>query len=306
MQRRIPLLMLSVSLLAATLACLATNARCQSLDSILNAADKAHIDLAALHVAQLIQEAKLSQTEPKVLVIDFFRDSAGNSSLLGTLLADRFSESLSNFSRGPQVLNRKIFKDYMTKEWMEVSELHSNKQCLELGREFGATEVIIGLLSQNGDSVDLTVHLAGFGPAAPKSEILEPIVEIAHFPKTEQLVELLAKPAPNFTRNFDPIPNEPGVLSYNDPGVSQPGCIRCPDPQYSDAARKAKMQGRVVLSVVVTTEGRATSIYLVKGAPMNLTAQAISAVKSWEFRPAQKDGKAVSVRVPIEMTFRLF
>jgi hypothetical protein len=113
---------------------------------------------------------------------------------------------------------------------MEVSELRSNKQCLELGREFGATGVIIGLLSQNGDSVDLTIHLAGFGPAARKSEIFAAIVEIAHFPKAEQLVELIAKPARNFTRNFDAIPSEPGVLSYNDPVVSQPGCIRCPDP----------------------------------------------------------------------------
>ena len=170
----------------------------------------------------------------------------------------------------------------------------------------GATGVIIGLLSQNGDSVDLTIHLAGFGPAARKSEIFEPIVEIADFPKTELLLELLAKPAPNFTRNFDAIPNEPGVLSYNDPGASQAGCLRCPDPQYSDAARKAKIQGKAVLSVVVTTEGRASSIYVLKGAPMDLTAQAISAVKSWEFRPAQKDGKPVSVRVPIEGTLRLF
>jgi hypothetical protein len=72
-------------------------------------------------VAQSIQEEKLSESEPKVLAIDFFRDSAGNSSLLGTLLADRFSESLSNFSRGPQVLNRKILKDYMTKD-MDGSE----------------------------------------------------------------------------------------------------------------------------------------------------------------------------------------
>jgi hypothetical protein len=53
--------------------------------------------------------------------------------------------------------------------------------------------------------VDLTIHLAGFGLAARKSEIFEPIVEIAHFPKTEQLLELIAKPAPNFTRNFGAI-----------------------------------------------------------------------------------------------------
>jgi hypothetical protein len=35
-------------------------------------ADKARIDLAALHVAQSIQEVKLSETEAKVLVIDSF------------------------------------------------------------------------------------------------------------------------------------------------------------------------------------------------------------------------------------------
>jgi len=48
------------------------------LDAILANADKARSDLAALHVAQSIQEVKLNETGPKALVIDFFRDSAGN------------------------------------------------------------------------------------------------------------------------------------------------------------------------------------------------------------------------------------
>jgi hypothetical protein len=90
--------MLGVSVLAATLTCLATNARCQSLDSILNAADKAKLDLSATRAAQKIRESQLTE-KSKVLVIDFFRGSVGTSSRLGTLLADRFSESLNNFSR---------------------------------------------------------------------------------------------------------------------------------------------------------------------------------------------------------------
>jgi hypothetical protein len=61
MQRRTPLLMLGVSVLAATLTCLATNARCQTLDSILNAADKADLD----SLGGCIPHKKLSmQTEP--------------------------------------------------------------------------------------------------------------------------------------------------------------------------------------------------------------------------------------------------
>jgi len=64
------------------------------------------------HVAQKIKKAKRTQTEPKVLVIDYFHVSAGTSSRLGTLLADRFSESLGNFSNGMRVLDRNILEDF--------------------------------------------------------------------------------------------------------------------------------------------------------------------------------------------------
>src|SRR5207244_10940843 len=47
-------------------------------------------------------------------------------------------------------------------------------------------------------------------------------------------------------------------------GVGMPSCIYCPDPQYSDEARKAKYQGVVVLMVVITLDGRATNIQVVK------------------------------------------
>jgi len=61
-----------------------------------------------------------------------------------------------------------------------------------------------------------------------------------------------------------------------------------------------------VLSVVVTAGGSATSIYVLKGAPLNITEQARKAIENWRFRPAQRDGKPVPARVPSEITFRLF
>jgi TonB family protein len=60
------------------------------------------------------------------------------------------------------------------------------------------------------------------------------------------------------------------------------------------------------LSIVVTSEGKPDSIYVLKGAPFGLTAKAIADVRSWEFKPAQKDGTPVPVRVPVEISFRLF
>ena len=89
-------------------------------------------------------------------------------------------------------------------------------------------------------------------------------------------------------------------------GAGTPTCVYCPDPGYSDASRATKAQGTVVLSVVVISEGKVDSIYVVKGALFELTSQAIKTVQSWKFRPAQKDGKPVSVRLPIESTFHLY
>jgi protein TonB len=90
-------------------------------------------------------------------------------------------------------------------------------------------------------------------------------------------------------------------------GVGMPSCIYCPDPQYSDEARKAKYQGVVVLMVVITLDGRATNIQVVKSPGLGLDEKAIEAVRQWKFRPAVgPGGKAVAAQVPIEVTFRLF
>jgi periplasmic protein TonB len=96
-----------------------------------------------------------------------------------------------------------------------------------------------------------------------------------------------------------------GVFQAGRNGVGTPACLYCPDPQYSDEARKAKYQGIVVLNVIITADGRATNIRVAKGVGMGLEEKAIEAVRGWRFKPALFNGKAVPVEVPIEVTFRL-
>jgi protein TonB len=90
-------------------------------------------------------------------------------------------------------------------------------------------------------------------------------------------------------------------------GVGIPVCIYCPNPQYSDEARKAKYQGTVTLLVTVTIDGRAINASVVKGPGLGLEEKALEAVKTWRLKPAVgPGGKPVPVIVPIEVTFRLY
>jgi protein TonB len=89
-------------------------------------------------------------------------------------------------------------------------------------------------------------------------------------------------------------------------GVGYPTCVYCPDPKYSEEARKAKYSGIVFLQAIINEDGRAIEIEVVKGPGMGLEEKAIETVKQWRFKPAMgPGGKAVRVVVPIEVQFRL-
>jgi len=89
--------------------------------------------------------------------------------------------------------------------------------------------------------------------------------------------------------------------------VSQPACLHCPEPPYTDEARKAKLQGNVTLRVLIGADGRAARIQLVKGLGLGLDEQALQAVRSWHFVPARDARRQpVPTWVTIETRFQLF
>ncbi len=61
----------------------------------------------------------------------------------------------------------------------------------------------------------------------------------------------------------------------------------------------------MTLSVIVERNGLANDIKVVNSLDPGLDANAILAVKQWEFEPATKDGKPVRVSAMIEVNFRL-
>jgi TonB family protein len=88
-------------------------------------------------------------------------------------------------------------------------------------------------------------------------------------------------------------------------GVSQPSLLFKVEPEYSEEARKAKWQGSVTLSIVVSEFGEAQNIKIVRALGLGLDQQAIEAVQKWVFKPGRKDGQPVAVYATIEVTFHL-
>jgi protein TonB len=89
-------------------------------------------------------------------------------------------------------------------------------------------------------------------------------------------------------------------------GVGYPTCVYCPDAKYSEEARKAKFQGTVLLQVIVSPDGRATNIQIVRGPGLGLDDEAIAAVKTWRFKPALGPNRVpVATEIDIEVNFRL-
>ncbi len=98
-----------------------------------------------------------------------------------------------------------------------------------------------------------------------------------------------------------------GVFRAGVNGVGTPSCFYAPSPEYSDAARKTKYQGAVVVEGIINLDGKVTNIKVVKGVGMGLDENAVAAVKTWRCKPAVgPSGQPVRTLVPIEVTFRLY
>jgi TonB family protein len=89
-------------------------------------------------------------------------------------------------------------------------------------------------------------------------------------------------------------------------GIAPPRTIKAPDPKYTKAARKAKIQGAVVLWLVVNAQGLPEHIRLQKSLDAGLDQCAVDAVQRWKFHPAMGNNKPVAVMINVEVNFKLY
>lgn len=77
-------------------------------------------------------------------------------------------------------------------------------------------------------------------------------------------------------------------------------------PTYTEYARKARIEGKVILRLTIDEQGEVREeVEVLKGLEMGLTEAAVVALRQWRFEPALLDGQPVAVHWNITVNFQL-
>ena len=75
-------------------------------------------------------------------------------------------------------------------------------------------------------------------------------------------------------------------------------------PVYPPAAKKARIQGKVVLDAVIGTDGNIESLRVISG-PQELQQSALDAVRQWTYKPYLLNGDPVEVETTVNIIYNL-
>jgi TonB family protein len=75
-------------------------------------------------------------------------------------------------------------------------------------------------------------------------------------------------------------------------------------PQYPADAKKARIQGKVVLDAIIGKTGNVENLKVVSG-PAALQQSALDAVRQWTYRPVMLNGEAIEVETTINVIYTL-
>ncbi len=160
-------------------------------------------------------------------------------------------------------------------------------------------------------------------PTPPKTEIPKKATERVPWP------EVLAAPpdviiedsppdlVDNLALSFHDMPivapPSPPPLAAPEPEVSgplqagsqieRPERIHMVQPRFTPTARRAGIQGTVILDAIIDREGRVRDVRVRKGLPLGLDEEALRAVRQWRYEPSTLDGRPVEVALTVTVRF---
>ena len=89
------------------------------------------------------------------------------------------------------------------------------------------------------------------------------------------------------------------------PGITLPRLLSKKNPKYPPSSRDARVEGTVLLYVVISSAGVPSDILVYRPVTPELDAEAIKTIQQWRFSPGTAGGQPANVPVMIEVNFKL-
>jgi TonB family protein len=93
--------------------------------------------------------------------------------------------------------------------------------------------------------------------------------------------------------------------TFPSPNTTPPTVVHKSDPEYTQEASGAQLQGTVVLAAIIRVDGIPSEIKVVKGLGKGLDEKAIECLQKWRFKPGTRGGEPIPVKATVEIDFRL-
>jgi TonB family protein len=280
------LLFLSATVLFLSVASLGAQTRDPKLDALADEIARAMEKNRPEHVAK--------NQAISFLVFDF-PEATGETTQLGVHLADDLSAALGSRSRKIKPVDRGNLRALVQQEHLDGAVFQKDKVALWGATTLGADLVVVGTIERASDAIHLKLRVVEPDPAKGFT------FDNGTVDLTDERRAWQGQPVPQFA----PAIPWKDVPSATDKGYSAPRCIDCPEPLYTEEARKAEFSGTATALLLIAEDGTVRDVRLARGLPCDLNFQILSAVKEWRYQPPRgPDGKSVTVQLSTNINFR--
>lgn len=87
--------------------------------------------------------------------------------------------------------------------------------------------------------------------------------------------------------------------------IQEPERIHYVSPEYPELARRARMEGFVILQAIIDQQGNVKDVEVLRGLGLGLDVAAMDAVKQWKYTPTYYNGRPVEVILTVNVVFEL-
>jgi TonB family protein len=235
----------------------------------------------------LVLTKDVARSRVKKVYVPDFTDGSGGRSVLGRFFAATFAEMLGKDAPpGLVVVSRVQVHRYLSKSGRTDQDLGRAEVLAKLVSDLGPEAILWGKVLVNQDMA--TIDLVMRDPSGKK------LFQRSYEEKLDGGLQA----------DFDASQLGSDFYYAGLDGVSPPKCVYCPIPPWP-VGQGSRREGNVVLSILVTVEGKADQLRVVQSLDPVYDRATLEGVGSWRFWPAKDaNGKSVPVRVPVQITFK--